>query len=510
MAAAAVSLSCPPRRSSRLAHAHAAHSPSPSPLRQPHHLKSHRHHRPRIPIPVADSEPDPDSSSSDPENELTPRALRALKRQRLALDFDSLSISHRGRPKKKRKENIAHAIPVAVASSRKETPQPSKRPSSPSPSPLTPKRIFGTDRVPPCENAAHLPSIPECSVDLIDETSPSISISLNDEEPSSIPCSSPSLCGSFADQSPMSMLTDNANSLPSTADTRTSDVSAPSVPLISTDVTTTPVPSSPPLGPCAPSSPEPEPLTPLTPLTPSPSPSPSLSGHDRHTPSSPPSPLNKPLPLPVPVEPVPLSSNSLPPSTSHPPLSAEDCTSSQPTLLSPHPSHLSLDPPLDNLISFDPLPPNFDSGVPLHLDAHHGNLHDDSHPHPQVPQLPGHFSSPQPHQTHPPQVQYVRPPFTQVPGRDREVNIWKLACQERVEYVFRRYGIETIKAVIASEAGSAIVNGAPHESPDAMSTSFPESPTQEDSAHATQPPQTRFRLYTPATIVERWSPGNGS
>lgn len=70
-----------------------------------------------------------------------------------------------------------------------------------------------------------------------------------------------------------------------------------------------------------------------------------------------------------------------------------------------------------------------------------------------------------------------------------------------MEYVFRRYGIETIKAVIASEAGSAIVNGAPHESPDAMSTSFPESPTQEDSAHATQPPQTRFRLYTPASYT---------
>ncbi|KAI5981930.1 hypothetical protein EDD15DRAFT_262251 [Pisolithus albus] len=298
------------------------------------------------------------------------------------------------------------------------------------------------------------------------------------------------------------MLTDNANSL--LPDTKTGDASsAPSVPPISTDVSITSVPSSPPLGPCAPSSPEPEPLTPLTPLTPSPSPSPSLSGHDRHTSSSPPSPLNESLPLPVPVESAPLPSNPLPPPSSHPPLSAEDCTSSQPTLLSPHPSHLSLHPPLDNLIPFDSLPSNFDSGVPLHLDAHHDNLHEDPHPQPHVPQLPGHFPNPQPDQVQPPQVQYVRPPFTQVPGRDREVNIWKLACQERVESLFRRYGVETIKAIIASEAGSAIVNGAPHESPNLMPNSFPEPPTQGNSAHVTQPPQTRFRLYTPASYT--WS-----
>ncbi|KAI6026907.1 hypothetical protein BKA83DRAFT_4491349 [Pisolithus microcarpus] len=105
------------------------------------------------------------------------------------------------------------------------------------------------------------------------------------------------------------------------------------------------------------------------------------------------------------------------------PLSAEDCTPSQPALLSLHPSHLSLDPPLDNLIFFDSLPSNFDSGVPLHLNAHHDNLHKDPHPHPHVPQLPGHFPSSQLDQVHPPQVQYVHPPFTQVPGRDRKVNI---------------------------------------------------------------------------------------
>ncbi|KAI6037699.1 hypothetical protein EDC04DRAFT_2110706 [Pisolithus marmoratus] len=497
MAAAAVSLSCPPRRSSRLAHAHTAHAPSPPPLRQPHHLKSHRHHRPRI--SVADSEPDPDSSSSDPENELTPRALRALKRQRLALDFDGLSISTRGRPRKKRKENIAHADPVPT---RKEIPQPSKRPSSP-PSPLTPKRTFGTDRIPCCENAAHLPSIPNCSVGLLNETGPTIPISLTDEARSSTPCPGPALCGSFVDQSPVSMLTDDANSTKS-ADRKASDISAPLVPLISTDTTTAPLPSSPPL---ATSSPESEPLTPLTPLTPSPSPSP--SGHDRHTTPSPPSPLNEPLPLPVSIESIPLSTDSLAPSTSHPPPLSADC--SQPTLLSPHPSHLSLDPPLDNLLSFDTLPSNFDSGLPLHLDVHHGHPHEDSHPHPHVPQLPVHFSDLQPDQANPPQVQYVRPPFTQVPGRDREVNIWKVACQERVEYLVRRYGIETIKAVVASEARS-IVNAVPQSSSDFMPTSSAESPTQEDAAHATQLPQTRFRLYTPAsyTWCSRSVLGSGS
>ena len=79
MAAAAVSLACPLRRSTRLAHAH-------------RNIKQH-------------IEQDNDSSSSDPENELTPRALRALKRQRLALDPDGLPFSPRSRSRKRRKEN---------------------------------------------------------------------------------------------------------------------------------------------------------------------------------------------------------------------------------------------------------------------------------------------------------------------------------------------------------------------------------------------------------------------
>ncbi|KAI6025752.1 hypothetical protein F5J12DRAFT_889643 [Pisolithus orientalis] len=472
MAAAAVSLSCPPRRSLPGSHMLTRLTI----IRRP--LRFAKRHRPRIPAPVADSEPDPDSSSSDPENELTPRALRALKRQRLALDLDSLSISPRGRPRKRRKENFAHANSVAAASSRKETPQTGKSHAF-----LFATFGNGYARIPSCENAAHIPSIPECPVNFVNGTASSVPISSNDGEPSSTSYLGPAPCDSFADQSSILMLTDDSNSSPS-VDNKATDVSAPSVPPISTDATIAPLPLSPPLVPCAPSSPESEPLTPLTPLTPSPSPSP--SGHDRHTSSGPPSPLTEPLPLLVSIEPVSLPSDSLSPSTPHPPpLSAEGCTSAQPAVLSPHPSHLSLDPPLDNLISFDGLPPNFDSGMSLHLDAHHCNPHEDSHPHPHVPQLP-----------------YVRPPFTQIPGRDREVNIWKLACQERVEYLARRFGFETIKAVVASEA-SSVVNAISHVSPSTTTTSSPEFPTQEDSAHATQPPQTRFRLYTPASYT--WS-----
>ncbi|KAG0705857.1 hypothetical protein DFH29DRAFT_251651 [Suillus ampliporus] len=69
--------------------------------------------------------------------------------------------------------------------------------------------------------------------------------------------------------------------------------------------------------------------------------------------------------------------------------------------------------------------------------------------------------------------------YTPVPHRDREVNIWKLACQERVEFLLRRYGTDTIKALVASEARAR--------------------------APSTHPSNTRFRLYTPASYLERAS-----
>jgi len=165
-ATAALSLACPLRRSSRLAHSHThpthAHSPSPPSLRQSYASKHHHHHRHRPRLPPPDPEPDPDSSSSDPENELTPRALRALKRQRLALDPDGIPLTPRHRPRKRRKENIAHG-PLDVSTANKDPPQVclshslihathphtlsqhSKRPLSPPLSPLTPIRPRGAD-----------------------------------------------------------------------------------------------------------------------------------------------------------------------------------------------------------------------------------------------------------------------------------------------------------------------------------------------------------------------------
>ncbi|EGO25044.1 hypothetical protein SERLADRAFT_438652 [Serpula lacrymans var. lacrymans S7.9] len=66
--------------------------------------------------------------------------------------------------------------------------------------------------------------------------------------------------------------------------------------------------------------------------------------------------------------------------------------------------------------------------------------------------------------------------------RDREVNIWKLACQERVDYILRRYGVDTIKAIVASEARSI-------------------SPDPEAGSSTTPTLGTRFRLYTPTSYT---------
>jgi hypothetical protein len=170
MAAAAVSLTCPLRRSSRLAHAH-THTHSSPPLRQSHKLKQQHlllHHHRHLTRPVPDPEPDQDSSSSDPENELTPRALRALKRQRLALDVDGLPLAARVRPRKRRKENfvqtkgddtrpsqlqIKDVVEVSTtwglgddATQAHTFTQRSKRPSTPALSPLALKRSHSVDK----------------------------------------------------------------------------------------------------------------------------------------------------------------------------------------------------------------------------------------------------------------------------------------------------------------------------------------------------------------------------
>ncbi|KAG1760875.1 hypothetical protein EDD22DRAFT_954554 [Suillus occidentalis] len=71
--------------------------------------------------------------------------------------------------------------------------------------------------------------------------------------------------------------------------------------------------------------------------------------------------------------------------------------------------------------------------------------------------------------------------YTPAPHRDREVNIWKLACRKRVEFLLRRYGIDNITALVASEAHAR----------------FP--------SPFTHPSNTRFRLYTPASCLEHAS-----
>ncbi|KAL4066723.1 hypothetical protein J3A83DRAFT_4374782 [Scleroderma citrinum] len=488
-ATAAISLPCPLRRSSRLAHAHAhathAHS-SPSPLR---HLKHHHHHRPRPRSPPPDPEPDPDSSSSDPENELTPRALRALKRQRLAIDPDGIPLAPRPRPRKKRKENIAHG----PLDTNKDPPQHSKRPLSP-PTPLAPIRPRVTDS----DNASHRlgPSITEHSMDISNDPAPSILMSSNDEQPPSATYPGPLLCDAFVDEPSILMSSDDSDSAPSTSvHPKANHASLPPA----SSISTYPLSSSPASSPLHPSSaissPESEPLTPLTPLTPSPSPSP---GHDRPTLLSP-SPHTESLSPPMPID---VSSSSdttlnLPTSTSH-----HQSMSVEPTPSSSHPSTLSLASALENLIPFDPFPPPFDPGMSLQLDAHPNDAHGSQpQPHAAAPQLQEHYPHTLPHtpQQLPHQLQYLPPQPPPILPRDREVNIWKLACQERVDYILRRYGVETIKAVVASEARCV--------APDA-SVSRPDSPSPPPASPSTQSSQTRFRLYTPASYT--WDSGSGS
>ncbi|KAG8212811.1 hypothetical protein J3R82DRAFT_11104 [Butyriboletus roseoflavus] len=403
MAAAAVSLACPLRRSTRLAHAH-----SHPPTRQHHRLKSHHPRHP--PRPTPDPEPDQDSSSSDPENELTPRALRALKRQRLALDPDGLPFSTCSRPKKRRK----HPIPLPPKVSRLSTPHHHLTPPSP-------QRL--------------------CSPSLTPIHSQTI------DGPHSTATANPTSL--LADENPPSSLVAPLTTLHNGPSIPLHDIhSAASKPELSIPL---PPPSAEPSHPIAtPSNPSsPEPLTPLTPLTPSPESSPSLPGHDRQLlPLSPP---HDPLPPPVSLDtlqipdPTPSASGTLttdsftPPPLSTPPI--------------------SLNPTLDTLIPFEGLHPPFDPELSVQPST--------------PPQLQGLELQDQFHSFPPPQL-YVPP--NPVFVRDREINIWKLACQERVDYLLRRYGIDYIKALVESEARS-------------------------QSTSSSSTPQTKFRLYTPASYT---------
>ena len=337
-------------------------------------------------------------------------------------------------------------------------------------------------------------------MDLSNDPGPSMVVASNNEQPSSATYPGPSLSDAFADEPSILMSSDDSDPAPSSA---LAHPKANSVPSISTY----PISTSPPTSPLHPSSihssPESESLTPLTSLSPSPSPSP---GHDQHA-SLGPAPHGESLPMSISIDVPSAPDTLLQPSAS----TSQQSLPLQPIPSSPsHPSPLALASALENLIPFDAFTPSFDSAMSLQLDAHQGDANE-SQPesHASASQLQEHYAHTLTHtpQQLPQQLHYIPPP--PVLARDREVNIWKLACQERVDYVyvsflrppvpcltchsFRRYGIETIKAVVASEASYA--------TPDAHSDSPSPSP---------QSPQTRFRLYTPASYTLDSGPASNS
>ncbi|KAF8442053.1 hypothetical protein L210DRAFT_3191311 [Boletus edulis BED1] len=200
----------------------------------------------------------------------------------------------------------------------------------------------------------------------------------------------------------------------------------------------------PPISPnSSPSSSDSEPLTPLTPLTPSPESSPSLPGHDR-----------QPLP---PQDPLPVSLHMPEPTPT------QQQSSSDPFTPSPLPP--PLDPAFNTLIPFDGLHPQFDPELSVQIPP------PPTPPQLQALELQGQFHSFPQHQLYvPPNPVFVR---------DREINIWKLACQERVDCLLRRYGTDYIKALVESQAQSVSSETQPSPSPS----------------------QTKFRLYTPASYT---------
>lgn len=330
-------------------------------------------------------------------------------------------------------------------------------------------------------------------MDLLKDPGPSVLMSSNDEQTPSATYPGPSLSDAFIDEPSMLMSSDDA-------DPMSTHPKANPVPSISTY----PIPASPHHHPPSTlSSPESELLTPLTPLTPSPSPSPS-PGHDRHMSLSP-APHTESLPPSISID-VPSSPDTAL-HTPMQPLSVQPTPSS-----SSHPSPLTLVSALENLIPFDAFTPPFDPAMSLQLDAHPGDAHaSPSQPHSSTPQLQEHYPHTLPNI---PQQLYAPPQPPPVLARDREVNIWKLACQERVEYMYvsffrvcsshdltfrslRRYGVDTIKAVVASEAS--------HVSPDTSGSS------SDSSSPSPQSPPTRFRLYTPASYtLDSGSPASGA
>ncbi|KAG1812706.1 hypothetical protein EV424DRAFT_1568086 [Suillus variegatus] len=374
----------------------------------PHH---HHHHHTTKRRPLNNLEELHTSSTSE-NDELTPRALRALKRQRLALDPDGLLLPHieTNHRRKRRKENdntnVAHGN---VGEVRRRI-----------------RQVRVRTRAQNVPKPRHIPPLAPTIIDL------PIQPVTTQESLRNVLADQPSILAPKDHDEPASTELKSTTESKPTTETKSSAESK-----LTTE--TKPTPSSTPL--------DLDSLIPLDPLPEFPPNDPSYTNSSDFVSNptfSPPADLN------------PFSSNTIPFPSSQP---GPFGSNSFPTSFSTGFSHQFIPQPdfshsQDNAFSNTAFP-----------DQEYTNGYNQSNGYPQQPT----FSQPNSFD------------YTPAPHRDREVNIWKLACQERVEFLLRRYGTDTIKALVASEAR----------------TTFP-SPSTHSS-------NTRFRLYTPASYLERAS-----
>ncbi|KAG1820894.1 uncharacterized protein BJ212DRAFT_967281 [Suillus subaureus] len=332
-------------------------------------------------------------NSTSENDELTPRALRALKRQRLALDSDSFLLSHieahhrRKRRKENDNTNIGHGN-------------------------------VGEPR--------HIPPLAPTIIDL------PIQPVTTQESLRSVLTDQPSILAPKDD--------DSKSESKSTTEPKSMTESTEPEPLMEPKPTEAKL--STPL--------DLDSLIPLDPL-------PEFPSHDPPYTNSSDFQSNATFPTGTDINP--FSSNTIPFGSSPPGPFGSNPFPSNPTSFPPGFSHEFIPQP-----SFSPSQDNTFSNTAF-SNQEYNNGYNQSNGYPQQAT----FSQPNSFD------------YTPAPHRDREVNIWKLACQERVEFLLRRYGIDTIKALVASEARAR----------------FP-SPN-------THPSNTRFRLYTPASYLERAS-----
>ncbi|KAG1868690.1 hypothetical protein F4604DRAFT_1927238 [Suillus subluteus] len=372
----------------------------------PHH---HHHTTKRRPLnnpEIIEEEEEEDNSTSE-NDELTPRALRALKRQRLALDSDSLLLPHieAHHRRKRRKENDNTSIGYGnVGEVRRRM-----------------RQVRTRTRAQNVPKPRHIPPLAPTIVDL-------------------------PLQPATTQESLRNVLTDQ----PSILAPKDDESKSTTEPKLMTE-STEPEPSTEPK-PVETKSLTPLDLDSLIPLDPLPE----FPPHDPPYTNSPDFQSNATFPTGTDMNP--FSSNAIPFGSSQPGPFGSNPFPSNPTSFPPGFSHEFIPQP-----SFSPSQDNTFSNTFPNQEYTNGYNQSNGYPQQATFSQPNSFD------------------YTPAPHRDREVNIWKLACQERVEFLLRRYGIDTIKALVASEAR----------------TRFP-SPN-------THPSNTRFRLYTPASYLERAS-----